>query len=344
MKRRKYSLVVKARTGLSGGLSGRKVIPGLTTDFLCDWAWTEGTDSISMSCTHREPCPGTMARVFQGQALLSERLMSCSQNTSPAMWGHGRAWSGAGAGEEEPWKLLSCWGEMNSIQAMASLLPVSCSPAEWETTVQLPQLQQSRVVNYDFLSPNLCCSGVAQQWATSSYMLAVPPCAAMVETIGPGRPHKNTFLREKKEKRIERWRVICGLIKESFTSALTTLLVSFSFMGRQAKRVREGDGFRGTICPINTFCTLKVTSMVCLCPAPGSHSPGCTTNLSCGLSDCLKWNLAGLNQKSSCIRFALACMEVVASHNDMVAIKLVATGSYPRVQLCFVPCRLVGLC
>lgn len=110
MKRRKYSLVVKARTGLSGGLSGRKVIPGLTTDFLCDWAWTEGTDSISMSCTHREPCPGTMARVFQGQALLSERLMSCSQNTSPAMWGHGRAWSGAGAGEEEPWKLLSCWG------------------------------------------------------------------------------------------------------------------------------------------------------------------------------------------------------------------------------------------
>lgn len=92
-------------------------------------------------------------------------------------------------------------GEMNSIQAMASLLPVSCSPAEWETTVQLPQLQQSRVVNYDFLSPNLCCSGVAQQWATSSYMLAVPPCAAIVETIGPGRPHKNAFLREKKRKK-----------------------------------------------------------------------------------------------------------------------------------------------
>lgn len=30
--------MVKAGTGLSGGLSGRKVIPGLTTDFLCDWA------------------------------------------------------------------------------------------------------------------------------------------------------------------------------------------------------------------------------------------------------------------------------------------------------------------
>lgn len=110
MKRRKYNLVVKAGTGLSGGLSGRKVIPGLTTDFLCDWAWTEGTDSISMSCAHREPCPGTMARVFQGQASLSERLVSCSQNPSPAMWGHCRAWSEAGTGEEEPWKVRSCRG------------------------------------------------------------------------------------------------------------------------------------------------------------------------------------------------------------------------------------------
>lgn len=91
---------------------------------------------------------------------------------------------------------------------------------------------------------------------------------------------------------------------------------------------------------------LGVSECPPLSASPGlenKHSPGCTADLLRGLSARLMWNLAGLNQKSDRIRFALACVEVVVSHADMVAIKRVATGSYPRVQLCFVPRRLLRL-
>lgn len=200
MKRRKYNLVVKAGTGLSGGLSGRKVIPGLTTDFLCDWAWTEGTDSISIAHTG-SPALGLWPGYFRVRlhsqrgswAALKIQAQQCEAIAGP---GQRQALE-----ERNHGKSAHAGGEMSSIQAMASLLAVSCSPAGWETVVQLQQLQQSRILNYDFLSPNLCCLGAAQQWATSSYTLAIPPSAAMLETIRPGRPPKDAFLREKKKKK-----------------------------------------------------------------------------------------------------------------------------------------------
>lgn len=63
-------------------------------------------------------------------------------------------------------------------------------PAGWEPMARLLQLEQSRALNYDFLSPNLCCSRAAQQRAASSSAHSVPPCAVTVETTGLRRPHK----------------------------------------------------------------------------------------------------------------------------------------------------------
>lgn len=147
-------------------------------------------------------------------------------------------------------------------------------------------------------------------------------------------------------------RIVCGLIKGASPSALITLRLSFPSMGRMSKAGEGGTQIQRHWPPYLYPSHIKgdrpgVSVSPPLAASPGSdnkHSPGCTADLSRGLSARLKWNLAGLNQKSNRIRFALACVEVVVSHADMVAIKRVATGSYPRVQLCFVPCRSVGLC
>lgn len=138
--------------------------------------------------------------------------------------------------------------------------------------------------------------------------------------------------------------------QKGFTFCSHHPLAEFPFHGKDKWGGWGRDMDSRAVATIYTHCTLKVTALACPCPphwlphqAQITNSPGCPADLLWGLAACLMWHLAGLNQKSDHIRFALACVEVVVSHADMVAIKSVATGSYPGVQLCFVPYRLVRL-
>lgn len=138
--------------------------------------------------------------------------------------------------------------------------------------------------------------------------------------------------------------------QKGFTFCSHHPLAEFPFHGKDKWGGWGRDMDSRAVATIYTHCTLKVTALACPCPshwlphqAQITNSPGCPADLLWVLSACLMWHLAGLNQKSDHIRFALACVEVVVSHADMVAIKSVATGSYPGVQLCFVPYRLARL-
>lgn len=100
----------------------------------------------------------------------AQELLSKPKPRSARPW-HGPVWD-RDWGRATVGRLSRAGGETGIVSAMASL------PAG---RLGLVQLEQSRGLSYDFLSPNLCCSG------PSSSALAVPPCTVTAETAGLGR-------------------------------------------------------------------------------------------------------------------------------------------------------------